>query len=273
MARVPAGLPAGVRLSDHVSLGVIARTFPLEEVRRVLAETGKASERERDLPAHVMVYYAIALALYTTSGTREVLRCLREGLGWLWGAEAVRVAGKSGISQARTRLGEAPLRRLYERVVRPVATPATKGAWYREWRPVSLDGSCLDVADTAENEAAFGRPGAGRGESAFPQGRFVALAENGTHVLFGARLGTFADGETTLAHDAVPALGPGMLCLADRQFFGHALWGEAAATGADLLWRVKRNLRLPREVRLGDCSFLSPIYPGGEDRRHAGAGG
>ena len=126
------------------------------------------------------------------------------------------MAGKSGISQARTRLGEAPLRRLYERVVRPVATPATKGARYRAWRLVSLDGSCLDVADTAENEAAFGRPEAGRGESAFPQLRFVALVENGTHVLFGTRLGGFADGETTLAHGAVPALGPGMLCLADR---------------------------------------------------------
>ena len=162
---------------------------------------GAASARERDLPAHVMVYYAIALALYAGAGAREVLRCLLEGLRclleglrWLWGAEAVRVAGKSGISQARTRLGEAPLRRLYERVVRPVATPATMGAWYREWRLVSLDGSCLDVADTAESCAAFGRPEAGRGESAFPQLRFVALVENGTHVLFGARLGAFADG-------------------------------------------------------------------------------
>src|SRR3982751_5945665 len=146
MARSPAGPPAGVRLSDHVSLGVIAETFPLDRVRRVLAETGRASERERDLPAHVMVYYAIALALYTTSGTREVLRCLLEGLRWLWGAEAVRVAGESGISQARSRRGEAPLRRLYDRVVRPVATPAAKGAWYRRWRLVSLDGSCLGGA-------------------------------------------------------------------------------------------------------------------------------
>jgi hypothetical protein len=268
MARAAAGLPAGIRLTDHISLGVIARTFPVEEVRRVLAETGRGSERERDLPAHVMVYYAIALALYAGAGTREVLRCLLEGLRWLWGAEAVRVAGKSGISQARARLGEAPLRRLYERVVRPVATPATMGAWYREWRLVSLDGSCLDVADTAESCAAFGRPEAGRGESAFPQLRFVALVENGTHVLFGARLGAFADGETTLAHEALSALRPGMLCLADRQFFGHALWQAAAATGADLLWRVRRNLRLPREARLADGSYLSTIYPSQKDRRH-----
>src|SRR4051794_13252519 len=102
--------------------------------------------------------------------------------------------------------------------------------------------------------------GAGRGESAFPQVRFVALVENGTNVLFGARLGPYEEGETTLARDALPALRPGMLCLADRQFFGHALWREAAATGADLLWRVRRNLRLPREARLADGSFLTTVH-------------
>jgi transposase IS4-like protein/DDE family transposase len=268
MAGVLAGLPAGIRLSDHISLGVIARTFPIGAVRQVLAETDKASERERDLPAHVMVYYAIALALYMGSSTREVLRCLLEGLRWLWGAEAVKVAGKSGISQARRRLGEAPLRRLYEEVVRPIATRASKGAWYRDWRLVSLDGSCLDVADTAANRAAFGRPGASRGESAFPQLRFVALVENGTHVLFGARLGGIGEGETTLARAALPALQRGMLCLADRQFFGHVLWQEAATTGADLLWRVRGNARLPREAVLADGSYLTTIYPSEKDRRH-----
>ncbi|MBV9970056.1 MAG: IS4 family transposase [Xanthobacteraceae bacterium] len=272
MAGAPAGLPAGVRLSDHISLGVIAKTFPPERVRQILAETGTASERERDLPAQVMVYHAIALALHMGSSTREVLRCLLEGLRWLWGAEAVKVAGKSGISQARSRLGEAPLRRLYERVVQPVATRASKGAWYRRWRLVSLDGSCLDVADTAANRAAFGCPGASRGESAFPQLRFVALVENGTHVLFGARLGRFADGEATLAHAALAALRPGMLCLADRQFFGHALWRAAAATGADLLWRGKHNLRLPREAALADGSYLTTIHPSDKDRRHRQGG-
>jgi hypothetical protein len=153
MAGVPAGLPAGVRLSDHISLGVIARTVPPERVRQILAEAGRASERERDLPAQVMVYYAIALALYMGSSTREVLRCLLEGLRWLWGAEAVKVAGKSGISQARSRLGEAPLRRLHDEVVQPIATRATRGAWYRAWRLVSLDGRAI----------AFGFSRTGRG--------------------------------------------------------------------------------------------------------------
>ncbi len=272
MAGAPAGLPAGVRLSDHISLGVIAKAFPPERVRQILAETGTASERERDLPAQVMVYYAIALALYMGSSTREVLRCLLEGLRWLWGTEAVKVAGRSGISQARTRLGEAPLQRLYEQVVQPIAARATKGAWYRAWRLVSLDGSCLDVADTEENRASFGCPGASRGESAFPQLRFVALVENGTHVLFGARLGRCADGETTLAHDVLRGLRPGMLCLADRQFFGHALWQAAAATGADLLWRVKHNLRLPRTSVLADGSYLTTIYSSDKNRRHGSNG-
>ena len=82
-----------------------------------------------------MVYYVIAMALYMGSSTREVLRCLLEGLRWLWGAEAVRVAGKSGISQARSRLGEAPLQRLYQELVQPIATPATKGAWLAADQP------------------------------------------------------------------------------------------------------------------------------------------
>jgi hypothetical protein len=272
MAGTPAGLPAGVRLSDHISLGVIARAVPPARVRQVLAETGRAGERERDLPAPAMVYYAIALALYMGSSTREVLRCLLEGLRWLWGAEAVKIAGKSGISQARSRLGEAPLRRLYEDLVQPVATRASKGAWYRGWRLASLDGTCLDVADTEENRAEFGAPGASRGESAFPQLRLVALVENGTHVLFGARLGRYAEGEATLAQAVLGALRPGMLCLADRQFFGHALWRRAAATGADLLWRVKGNLRLPRGTVLPDGSYLTTIYPSEADRRHRTAG-
>jgi Insertion element 4 transposase N-terminal/Transposase DDE domain len=272
MARAAAGLPAGIRLSDHISLGVIARAVPLDRVQQVLAETGKASERERDLPAYIMVYYVIALALYMSASTREVLRCLLEGLRWLWGAEAVRIAGKSGISQARTRLGAEPLRRLHDQLVRPVATRATRGAWYRQWRLVSLDGSCLDVVDSEANRKAFGLPGASRGASAFPQLRFVALVENGTHVLFGTHPGRCEDGETTLARPALAALLPGMLCLADRQFFGYALWQEAAATGADLLWRVKRNLRLPRETVLGDGSYLTTVYPSEKSRRHRAEG-
>jgi len=269
MARTLATLPEGSRITDYVSLGVITRTFPLQRVRSVLAATGKASLRERDLPAHVVVYYAIALALYMQSSYREVLRCLLEGLQWLRDpALTVRVAGNSGISQARTRLGWEPLRQLHDEVVKPIALAATQGAWYRQWRLVSLDGSTMDVADEQANEEAFGRPGASRGSSAYPQLRFVCLVENGTHVLFGTRMGRYATGENTLAKDVLGALDSTMLCLADRGFFGFEMWREALATQAQLLWRTRKNMRFPCEQRLADGSYLSRIYPSERDRRH-----
>src|ERR1700674_2933945 len=188
MARTIATLPEGTRITDYISLGVITKTFPMATVRGVLAATDRAGVRRRDLPAPVVVYYVIALALYMQASYREVLRCLLEGLQWLVDpSAAIRVAGKSGISQARTRLGWEPLRQLHDAVVKPIAVRATRGAWYGGWRLVSLDGSTLDVADEAANDEAFGRPGASRGSSAYPQIRFVSLVENGTHVLFGSQ--------------------------------------------------------------------------------------
>ena len=220
-----------------------------------------------------MAYYVIALTLYMQVSYREVLRCLLEGLEWMAGpARALKVTGRSGISQARTRLGWRPLQQLYDELVGPIAGPATQGAWYRGWRLMSLDGSTLDVPDTAANAQAFGRPGASRGKAAYPQLRFVSLVENGTHVLVGSRLGRYRDGETTLARQVVGTLAAEMLCLADRLFFAYPLWQQARATGADLLWRVKKHLRLPCRQRLADGSYLSVVYPSARDRRHDTAG-
>ena len=273
MARTVATLPAGSRITDYISLGVIAKTFPMSKIHAVLAATNKASIRERDLPAHVVVYYVIALALYMQSSYREVLRCLLEGVQWLLDPSAtVKVAGKSGISQARTRLGWESMRRLHDEVVKPIAVRATRGAWYRQWHLISVDGSTLDVADEAANEQAFGRPGASRGSSAYPQIRFVSLVESGTHVLFGSQMAPYGTGEITLAKAVLGNLQPGMLCLADRQFFGFALWNQARETGADLLWRVKKNLRLACEERLPDGSYLSHIYPSERDWRRKSNG-
>jgi len=269
MARTVAALPAGSRITDYISLGVIAKFFPAEKIHAVLEETKRASVRERDLPAHVVVYYVIALALYMRSSYREVLRCLLEAVQWLLNPSTqVKVAGKSGISQARSRLGAEPLKRLYRAVVAPIAEKRTKGAWYRQWRLVSLDGSTLDIADTAENEKTFGRPGASRGASAFPKIRFVALLENGTHVLWAAHMDAYATDELTLAEQVVPALGHAMLCLADRFFPSYKLWRAAAQTGADLLWRTRQNARLDIDTRLPDGSYLSRIYASTSDRRN-----
>jgi hypothetical protein len=269
MARSIASLPAGSRITDYISLGVIAKFFPKEKVHAVLERTGRASVRERDLPAHVVVYYVIALALYMRSSYREVLRCLLEGVQWLLDPSvSLKVAGKSGISQARTRLGAEPVQALYEATGAPIAEAGTKGAWYRQWRLVSLDGSTLDVADTQENETAFGRPGASRGSAAFPKIRFVSLLENGTHVLWAARMDKYATDELTLAEAVLPALQKGMLCLADRLFSNPKLWQKATATGADLLWRARQNAHLEIDQRLPDGSYLSRIYPSTSDRRN-----
>ena len=268
MARTVAALPAGSRITDYISLGVIAKFFPIEKIREILEQTKRASVRERNLPAHIVVYYVIALALYMRSSYREVLRCLLEGVQWLLDPSAgIQVAGKSGISQARSRLGVEPVKRLYEAVVAPIAEKRTRGAWYRQWRLVSLDGSTLDVADTAENEQAFGRPGASRGSSAYPQIRFVGLLESGTHVLWAARMDEYKTDEITLASAVVPALRQGMLCLADRFFPAYELWWKAAQTRAELLWRVRKNARLEVDQRLADGSYLSRIYRSTSDRR------
>jgi hypothetical protein len=268
-----ASLPAGSRITDYISLGVVARTFPPGKVRAVLESTKKQSVRRRDLPAHVVVYYVIALALYMQSSYREVLRCLLEGIQWLAGPlGAIGVAGNSGISQARTRLGWEPLKQLHDEVVKPIAVAATKGAWYRGLRLVSMDGSTLDVADEKGNAQAFGRPGASRGESAYPQLRFVSLAEVGTHVLFGSRMAEYATSEIALAKTVLPGLSKGMLCMADRGFFGFEMWKQAAATGADLLWRARKNILLPCEKRLPDGSYLSRIYASDKDRRKGSDG-
>lgn len=263
MARTAAGLPPGTRLTDHISLGVLTASFPIETIREILASTGRAGQRERALPAHLMVYYAIALALYADVSTREVLRCLLEGVRWLGDPDAgVAPAGKSGISQARTRLGAAPLKALYRAVVEPVATEGTPGAWYRGWRVMSLDGTTLDVGDTVANARAFGRPGSSRGVNptgAFPQLRLVGLLETGTHVICGAQLGSYRTSEVALAADVVPHLTGEMLCLADRGLLGFDLWRHAAATGAALVWRAGAHFTLPVLARCADGSYRSEL--------------
>ena len=269
MARTTAGLPDGSRITDYISLGVVAKTFPKALVQDILVRTGKTSARQRDLPAHVVVYYVIAMALYMQSSTREVLRCLLEGVQWLRNqAVEPKVAVRSSISQARIRLGWEPIRQLHDEIVHPIATKATPGAWYHQWRVVSIDGSTLDVPDEADNKAAFGTQEApGHGETAFPKIRFVSLCEVGTHVLFGTRMAPYSVGEVTLAEEVLPLLKPDMLCLADRGFYSYRLWKMAQETGAELVWRLRKDLILPRDKPLPDGSFLSTFYESPEDRR------
>ena len=260
------------RLSDHISIGVLTRVFPPEVVDRVVAEAGRVERRQRLLPARVVVYYVLGLGLHSQSSYEEVMRMLVDGLAWQSGwRRPWSVPTKAALFKARARLGAEPLRALFERVAVPLAEPETVGAFYRDWRLVSIDGTCLDVADTPANERAFGRPGSGRGEGvgAFPQLRLVGLAECGTHALFDVQIGTLSDDERVLAGRLLGALAPGMLCLADRGFYSYGLWKRACQSGAQLVWRTKSNHRLPVRERLGDGSYLSELFDSGDRRREA----
>ncbi len=257
------------RLADHVALGVLTRTFPPELIDAVIADTGRTEQRHRLLPARLVVYYVLAMALFSEASYEEVMRNLTEGLAWASGwRQRWELPSKSAIFQARARLGEAPLEQLFARACVPLATRQTPAAWYRDRRLVAIDGTTLDVADTTANTAAFGRPGSSRSaRSAFPQLRLVALAGCSTHAVFAARMGPYTSGEPTLAKGLVAALGPGMLCLADRGFTAYPLFGLAAASGADLLWRIRGNAVLPVLERHADGSYRSELVAADDRRR------
>jgi hypothetical protein len=278
----PTLLPSPPPIIDRIALGALTHTFPPELVDRVVAETGRAEQRRRLLPARVVVYFVLALALYSHAAYEEVMRCLVEGLGWAQQARRGRrswpwwhVPGASALAEARTRLGAEPLKLLFARAAGPLATAATRGAWYRHWRVMVMDGTCLDVPASPANQV-LGRSKSGRGEGvgAFPQVRVVGLVEAGTHAIVDAVQGPYGSGEQTLARELAREggpLGPGALLLADRLFTGGELWRVMARTGADLVWRVKCGSKtapkLPVDQVLSDGSWLSRLYAASDRRR------
>lgn len=242
------------RLSDLVSVGVLTRVFPPDVVDEVIAEVGRTEQRNRTLPARVMAYFSIGMALYSEGSYEDVLSQLTDGLAWAsrWQDSFV-PPSKSAIFQARQRLGSEPVAALFARVAKPLATATMAGSWLAGRRMVAIDGTCLDVADSVENAKFFGRPGVNKGEqAAFPQARMVALAECGTHVVFAAEIGAYSESEATLTERLLPRLEPGMVLLADRGFFSYALWRKASATGADLLWRIRTDAHGPRPAHVQD---------------------
>jgi hypothetical protein len=270
---------ASAKLTDHISVGVLTRLFPRDLVDEVIAETGTRERRSRLLPAHVVVYYVLAMALFFGEGYEEVMRRLVGGLQFLrnWSGNW-RIPTTSAISQARARLGVAPLEELFDRVARPMARPGTRGAWFRSWRIMAIDGVVLDVPDTAENNEEFERASGGRGEGAFPVVRVVALGECGTHAIVAAALGTWSTGERTLAPQLLPALEPNMIVVMDRGFYSYQLWVGALRTGAALVFRVGANLQLPVLELFPDGSYRSVLLdprrqsPIRKRARKAGAG-
>ena len=216
-----------------------------------------------------MVYYVIVMGLFRSVSTREVLRCLIDGLRLLSPELEVRVSGKSSISRARARLGVAPFASLREACVAPLATGTTVGAWYRGLRLIAFDGSTLCTPDEERNRAHFGLPGSSRGSAAFPQARLTAMVELGTRAAFAWHVGPLAESEAEQAERLLGHLSAGMLVLADRYYCGYPLWSRAAETGADLLWRLKGNMKFPITEAFDDGSGLSVLRGSGNDRRRS----
>ena len=250
------------RLSDFVSVGLLMKVFPPGLVDEVVSAAGRKELRQRSLPARVVVYFVVGLALFAAESYEEVFVQLTSGLSWARRSrENWKTPSASALFQARVRLGVEPVRSLYRRVAQPLASLTTPGAWAGGRRLVAVDGTCFDVADTAENAAFFGRPGTAKGErAAYPQVRMVGLVECGTHAIIDAVVGPCSTGEVALSRGLLGRLQPGMLCLADRGFYGFSAWKAAAESGADLLWRMRASQRLdPIEV-LPDGSYLSKVY-------------
>jgi len=256
-------------LPDLVSVGLLMRVFPAEVVDAVIAECGRTERRRRSLPARSMAYFAMGMALHSEGSYEDVLALISDGIAWAHRQEgAGRLANKAAISHARDRLGPEPMALLFERVARPLAAEETPGCWLAGRRLVAVDGTCLDLPDTPANDSHFGRPGVMKGErSAFPQARVVALAECGTHAMFEAVIGPYTTSENALSTELLGRLAPGMLCLADRGFYSFTAWRDAEATGADLLWRVKDNLKLDAVEDLPDGSWLAEVFDSVADRR------
>jgi hypothetical protein len=241
-------------------MGILALNFPIVRIQEIIDECGKASRRIRDLPAVVVVFYILGLSLFSGVAYESVLRWLLTGLQWL-GNQDLRVSGKGALSAARTRLGEAPIKRIFEKLAIPIADPKLKGSYWKGLHLVAWDGSTLALQDNDAISQAFGRATNQHGEGAWPQLRFVALVELGTHLIFAASLGGYRTSEITLAQELVGELKSGMVCLADRLFPGFELWQQASAQGAHLVWRTKMGLTLRRIKTFDDNSYLAEWWP------------
>jgi hypothetical protein len=254
---------AGGRLTDWISLGVLASSVPRDAVDEAVAAAGKGARRsDGKLPPHVMVYFAMALALFAEEDYEEVAARLTETLA-SWGCwdQSWATPTSGGLTQARKRLGPEPLELLFDKVAVPVAGELTRGAFLRHWRLMAIDGFELDVPDTPANAAAFGYPAGAREHPAFPKVRVVTIGECGSHAKVAAQMGPVGGkgaSEQALARRMFGQLQEDWLLIADRGFYNWPDW-QAAATGAALLWRVKADLRLPVLDLLPDGSYLSLI--------------
>jgi hypothetical protein len=252
---------AGASFTDLISLGVLAASVPRDVIDTAVAVRGRGAKRAGGkLPPHVMVYFAMALALFAEDDYEEVMTRLSETLeGWGSWDDSWTVPTSGGITQARARLGSEPMAEVFDTVAVPVAEELTRGAWLGSWRLMAIDGFDWDTPDTKENAAEFGYTGSGANRSPFPKARVVTISECASHAVVAAAIGPMSSGEQTLARNLYPDLEPDWLLISDRNFYGYHDWNTARAGGAQLLWRVSASVTLPVLVAHPDGSYASVL--------------
>jgi hypothetical protein len=258
-------------LADAIGIGTLTRLVPRELVDEVVTSAGRKEIRRNKLPARVMVYFAMAMALFYGDAYEEVMRKLAEGLDYMgtWRREWD-VPSPGALCLARQRLGADVMREIFERVAVPCAMRSTKGAWLAGRRLMAVDGFGVEAPDSEENAAYFGYAGK-KGRSAFPFVHMAALAECGTHAVVGAAIGKDGEGEETLTRRVLSsgAVGPGMLVLADSGLYSYENFRMVTDAGADALFRVGANVGLPLLEWFPDGSYLSFIAEPAEKARNS----
>lgn len=238
-------------------LGELTQLVPFEMVDEALKATGRVQERLRDLPSRVVVYLLLAACLFPEVGYLGVWRKLTGALAGL----PVAAPSASALAQARHRIGATPLKWLFDLLKGPVAGPRTPGARWRGLLVVALDGTTLTVPDTPAVLTRFTKQAGNHGGTGYPQVRLLALIACGTRTLIDAAFGPTTAGETTYAPRPLPSLKPGMILLADRNFAAQNLVAAVAATGCEVLVRLKNGRRMPVLARCRDGSYLSALGP------------
>jgi hypothetical protein len=266
MARIYTELDRFSQWPSGERLAALKGLLPPTLMAQVLAEAAVPSRYCRRLPGWFMLWFVVGLGLFSRDSYRQVFR-------WLQPFRRGGTPDRSTLCMARQRLGVGPVRRLLDRAVTLLAGPTTPGAFHRGYRLMGLDGFVVDLADSAANDRAFGRPGSGRGRGAYPQARVLSLCELGTHVLWRSLVKPCRRAEVKIAPGLLRHLTADMLLLWDRNFFSYALVRQVAVDRqAQLLARVKVGL-IFRPIRvLSDGSYLARVYESGRHRDRGDGG-